>query len=61
MILGKRVESDEVENVLCTCSEVEDAVVCPATDTEGLSYLVAYVVPRKGKFNSSSWRCRLFR
>ena len=23
---GKRVESDEVENVLCTCSEVEDAV-----------------------------------
>ena len=24
--LGERVESDEVEKVLCTCSEVEDAV-----------------------------------
>ncbi len=59
MILGKRVESDEVENVLCTCSEVEDAVVCPATDTEGLSYLVAYVVPRKGKFNLTELRRKL--
>lgn len=59
MILGKRVESDEVENVLCTCNEVEDAVVCPATDTEGLSYLVAYVVPRKGKFNLTELRRKL--
>ena len=59
MILGKRVESGEVENVLCTCSEVEDAVVCPATDTEGLSYLVAYVVPRKGKFNLTELRRKL--
>ena len=61
MILGKRVESDEVENVLCTCSEVEDAVVCPATDTEGLSYLVAYVVPRKGKFDLKELRRKLSR
>ena len=61
MILGKRVESEEVENVLCTCSEVEDAVVCPATDTEGLSYLVAYVVPRKGKFNLTELRRKLLR
>ena len=61
MILGKRVESDEVENVLCTCSEVEDAVVCPATDTEGLSYLVAYVVPRKGMFNLTELRRKLSR
>jgi len=61
MILGKRVESDEVENVICTCSEVEDAVVCPATDTEGLSYLVAYVVPRKGKFNLTELRRKLSR
>ena len=58
-VLGKRVESDEVENVLCTCSEVENAVVCPATDTEGLSYLVAYVVPRKGKFNLTELRRKL--
>lgn len=47
MILGKRVESDEVENILCSCSEVEQGVVCPYTDEQNLSYLVAYLVPRK--------------
>lgn len=46
MIMGKRVECDEVENVLCACHEVERGVVCPYTDTQGLSYLVAYIVPR---------------
>ena len=59
MILGKRVESDEVENLLCTCSEVENAVVCPETDTEGLSYLVAYVVPREGKFDLKELKRKL--
>ena len=51
MILGKRVECDEVENVLCACAEVECGAVCPYTDTQGLSYLVAYVVPRSGTFS----------
>ncbi len=53
MIMGKRVESDEVENVLCDQREVETAVVCPQTDTDGLSYLVAYVVPRTKRFSLS--------
>jgi len=53
MIMGKRVESDEVENVLCDQREVETAVVCPQTDTDGLSYLVAYVVPRNKRFSMS--------
>ena len=51
MIMGKRVESDEVENVLCDQREVETAVVCPQTDTDGLSYLVAYVVPCSKRFS----------
>ena len=51
MIMGKRVESDAVENVLCDQREVETAVVCPQTDTDGLSYLVAYVVPRSKRFS----------
>lgn len=46
MILGKRVESNEVENVLCGCHEVESGVVCPFTDEQELAYLVAYFVPR---------------
>ena len=49
MILGKRVESDEVENLLNTCSEVETAVVEAYTDRNQLAYLVAYIVPRDGK------------
>lgn len=51
MIMGKRVECDEVENVLCLCREVETGVVCHYTDNQGLSYLVAYVVPRKKEFD----------
>lgn len=51
MILGKRVECDEVENVLCACKEIEQAVVCPYVDTQGLPYLVAYIVPHDGKFS----------
>lgn len=46
MILGKRVECDEVENLLNTCKEVEKGVVCAYTDRNQLSYLVAYIVPR---------------
>lgn len=46
MILGKRVECDEVENLLNTCREVEKGVVCAYTDPNQLSYLVAYIVIR---------------
>ena len=49
MIMGKRVEPDEVENVLNTFPEVETAVVRPFADDRGLSYLVAYFVPKSAK------------
>lgn len=49
MILGKRVECDEVENLLNTCSEVEKGVVVSYTDSSNLSYLVSYIVPKDRK------------
>lgn len=49
MILGKRVEPDEVENVLNESPDVERGVVCPFADDNGLAYLVAYFVPKHGK------------
>lgn len=45
MILGKRVECEEVENVLNNCEEVEQGVVIAHLDTQGLAYLTAYIVP----------------
>lgn len=48
MILGKRVEPDEVENVLNDCPEVERGVVRAFLDSTGLHYLTAYLVPRTG-------------
>lgn len=48
MILGKRVEPEEVENVLNTCPCVESGVVRAFLDDNGLHYLVAYIVPKKG-------------
>lgn len=51
MILGKRVEPEEVENVLNKSPEVENAVVRPFKDDDGLAYLVAYIIPDKGKFS----------
>ncbi|MCM1028834.1 MAG: amino acid adenylation domain-containing protein [Pseudoflavonifractor sp.] len=45
MILGKRVEPEEVENVLNTCPCVERGVVKAFKDENGLHYLVAYIVP----------------
>lgn len=59
MILGKRVECDEVENVLCACNEVERGVVCPYTDTQGLSYLVAYIVPRTSELSIGQLKRKL--
>lgn len=48
MILGKRVEPEEVENVLNDFPEVDRGIVRAFLDESGLHYLVAYVVPRKG-------------
>lgn len=48
MILGKRVEPEEVENVLNDCPEVERGIVRAFLDSTGLHYLAAYFVPRKG-------------
>lgn len=48
MILGKRVEPEEVENVLNDYPEVERGIVRAFLDEAGLHYLVAYIVPRKG-------------
>lgn len=45
MIYGKRVEVMEVESKLYQCSGVEQAIVRPFIDEEGLSYMIAYVVP----------------
>ena len=48
MILGKRVEPDEVENVLNTCPCVERGIVRAFLDDNGLHYLVAYLIPGNG-------------
>ncbi|MCD7888114.1 MAG: hypothetical protein LUG44_11000 [Clostridiales bacterium] len=61
MILGKRVEPEAVENVLCDCDEVQTAVVCPFTDEHGLSYLTAYVVPENDSFSLSGGKEKLRR
>lgn len=45
MILGKRVEPEEVENVLNTCTCIERGVVRAFLDENGLHYLVAYIIP----------------
>ena len=47
MILGKRVEPDEVENVLNEHPMVERGIVRAFLDEGGLHYLVAYIVPEK--------------
>lgn len=62
MILGKRVECDEIENLINTCSEVEQGVVVPYTDSSNLSYLVAYIVPRDAhRFSYAELRRKLSR
>lgn len=42
MILGKRVECAEVENVLCSCPGVEYGTVVAHDDPDSLAYLTAY-------------------
>lgn len=60
MIMGKRVETGEVESVLGECPEVEKCVVRAEIDAKGLSYLVAYIVPgRKVKFNIETIKERM--
>lgn len=51
MILGRRVECSEVENVLSGCPGVAMAVVRAFTDPSNLSYLVAYVMPGPDGFS----------
>lgn len=48
MILGKRVEPEEVENVLNEYPAVERGIVRAFLDEGGLHYLVAYIIPREG-------------
>ncbi|MCM1037238.1 MAG: amino acid adenylation domain-containing protein [Bacteroides sp.] len=48
MILGKRVEPEEVENVLNDYPDVDRGIVRAFVDEGGLHYLVAYVVEREG-------------
>ncbi|MCH5320007.1 MAG: amino acid adenylation domain-containing protein [Paramuribaculum sp.] len=48
MILGRRVEPEEVENVLNEYRGIERGVVHAFIDQGGLHYLVAYIVPRAG-------------
>lgn len=45
MILGKRVEPEEVENVLNEFPNIERGVVRAFKDEAGLHYLIAYIVP----------------
>lgn len=46
MILGKRVETCEVQNILCNCRGVERGFVGARNDEQGLAYLTAYIVPK---------------
>lgn len=59
MIYGKRVEVMEVESKLYQCDGVEQAVVRPFTDEEGLSYMIAYIVPGRGDLKVSQVRRQL--
>ncbi|MDE6289026.1 MAG: AMP-binding protein, partial [Muribaculaceae bacterium] len=54
MILGQRVEPEEVENVLNLSPEVDKCVVRHFTDEKGMPYLVAYFVARNRKYSLAS-------
>ena len=59
MIYGKHVEVMEVESKLYQCSGIEQAIVRPFTDEEGLSYMVAYIVPKDNELKVSQVRREL--
>lgn len=48
MILGRRVEPEEVENVLNEYQKIDRGIVRAFKDESGLHYLVAYFVPNIG-------------
>lgn len=48
MILGKRVEPEEVENVLNEYADIDRGIVRAFKDEAGLHYLAAYIVPNVG-------------
>ncbi|MCH5230982.1 MAG: amino acid adenylation domain-containing protein [Muribaculaceae bacterium] len=48
MILGRRVEPEEVENVLNEYHDIDRGIVRAFKDETGLHYLVAYIVPDIG-------------
>lgn len=49
MILGKRVEPDEVKNVLLRCPKIRQAFVLPRLDENNLHYMTAYFVKEKSE------------
>ena len=59
MIYGKRVEVMEVESRLYQCDGVEQAIVRAFTDEEGLSYMIAYIVPSDKELKVSRVRREL--
>lgn len=59
MIYGKRVEVMEVESRLYQCRGVEQALVRAFTDEEGLSYMIAYIVPEHDDLKVSQIRKEL--
>lgn len=59
MIYGKRVEIMEVESTLYQCKDVEQAVVRAFTDDDGLSYMIAYVIPANQDMKVSEVRKEL--
>ena len=54
MILGRREEVAEVESRLYQCRNVQQAVVRAFTDEDGLSYMIAYVVPSSQEMKVSA-------
>jgi D-alanine--poly(phosphoribitol) ligase subunit 1 len=59
MIYGKRVEVKEVESCLYQCRNIQQAVVRPCTDEDGLAYMIAYIVPASTKMKISEVRAEL--
>ena len=59
MFYGERVEVMEVESKLCQCSGVEQSIVRSFADEEGLSYMIAYIVPKENGLKVSQVRREL--
>ncbi len=59
MIYGKRVEIMEVESRLYQCRGVAQAVVRAFLDEDGLSYMIAYIVPARDDLKVSELRKEL--